>query len=233
MVPMRRIVMFNRVTADGYFSAADGRLDWAVPEEELEKGAAGNLPGADTILFGRKTYQLFESFWPTRPRRFSYSTGPTRSRTTVPELRAMATWINEATKLVFSKTLKEVTWKNSRLIHEFDPREMEAVKTQPGKDMMVFGSGSIVSQLAQHGLIDEYQFVVTPILLGSGRSMLCDMPKSVKLDLMEAKKYHVGQRDASLRAPQLGALKASSHALLAAKSSRAFCLAKGSECVGF
>ena len=192
MGPMRRIVMFNRVTADGYFSAADGKLDWAIPEEELEKGAAGNLPGADTILFGRKTYQLFESFWPNVLQDSPTAPDPHAPGRKSPELRAMATWINEATKLVFSRTLKEVTWKNSRLIHEFDPREMEAAKKQPGKDMMVFGSGSIVSQLAQHGLIDEYQFVVTPILLGRGRSMLTTMPKSVKLDLMEAKKFTAG-----------------------------------------
>lgn len=192
MGPMRRIVMFNRVTADGYFSAADGKLDWAVPEEELEKGAAGNLPGADTILFGRKTYQLFESFWPNVLQDSPTAPDPHTPGRKSPELRAMATWINEATKLVFSRTLKEVTWKNSRLIHEFDPREMEAIKEQPGQDMMVFGSGSIVSQLAQHGLIDEYQFIVTPILLGRGRSMLTDLPKSVKLDLMEAKKFTAG-----------------------------------------
>jgi hypothetical protein len=84
----------------------------------------------------------------------------------------MAVMLSEATKLVFSRTLKELTWKNSYLLDEFDPREVEAMKRQPGKDMLVFGSGSIVSQLTRHGLIDEYQFVVNPVLLGSGRSLL-------------------------------------------------------------
>ena len=104
----------------------------------------------------------------------------------------MATMLNEATKLVFSKTMKEVTWRNSRVLHEFDPREIETMKKQPGKDMIIFGSGSIVSQLAQYGLIDEYQFVVCPILLGSGRPLLSGVAKSLRLELLEAKEYQSG-----------------------------------------
>ena len=104
-----------------------------------------------------------------------------------PTMRAMAIWLNETPKLVFSRTLKDVTWRNSRLLHELDPREIEAMKRQPGEDMIVFGSGSIVSQLTQHGLIDEYQFVVGPVLLGSGRPLLSGVSQSLRLDLLEAK----------------------------------------------
>lgn len=104
----------------------------------------------------------------------------------------MGVWINEAPKLVFSRTRKEVTWKNSRLFHELDPREIEAIKKQPGGDIMVFGSGSIVSQLTEHGLVDEYQFVVNPILLGSGRPLLSGTSRSARLDLVESRKYPSG-----------------------------------------
>lgn len=104
----------------------------------------------------------------------------------------MAVMLNESTKLVFSRTRDEVTWKNSRLLDKFDPREIEAMKRQPGKDMIVFGSGSIVSQLTQAGLIDEYQFAVSPVLLGSGRPLLTGVSKSVALDLQEAKGYPSG-----------------------------------------
>ncbi len=104
----------------------------------------------------------------------------------------MATFLNEVPKLVFSRTLKEVTWKNSRLLHEFDPREIEAMKKQPGKDMIIFGSGSIVSQLTEHGLIDEYRFVVNPILLGNGRPLVSGVPKSLQLNLLESKAYRSG-----------------------------------------
>jgi len=95
-------------------------------------------------------------------------------------------------KLVFSRTLKEVTWENSHLLHELNPGKIEAMKRQPGKDMIVFGSGSIVSQLTQHGLIDEYQFAVSPILLGSGRPLLNGSSKGLRLELLEAKAYRSG-----------------------------------------
>jgi len=77
-------------------------------------------------------------------------------------------------------------------LHALDPGEIETMKRQPGKDMIVFGSGSIVSQLTQHGLIDEYQFVVCPSLLGSGRSLLRGVSQHSRLDLLEAKAYPSG-----------------------------------------
>jgi dihydrofolate reductase len=88
--------------------------------------------------------------------------------------------------------LKDATWKNSRIVHEFDPREIEAMKHRPGKGMMIFGSGSIVSQLTQHGLIDEYQFVLCPILLAGGRPLLSNVSKEARLKLAEAKPYPSG-----------------------------------------
>ena len=94
--------------------------------------------------------------------------------------------------MVFSRTLPDVTWKNSRLLRVFDPREIEAMKRQPGKDMIVFGSGSMVSQLTQHGLIDEYQLVVCPVFLGNGRPLLGSVSKRVELDLLEAQPYRSG-----------------------------------------
>ena len=188
----RKIVMFNRVSAEGYFAGSDGNLDWVVPEPELEKAASEGLPGADTILFGRRTYELFEAVWPHALEDPSTAPDPHKAGRRTPELRAMAVWINEAAKVVFSKTRKEVAWKNSRLLHEFDPRAIEAMKNQPGKDMMVFGSGSIVSELTAHGLIDEYHFVVSPILLGTGRTLFNGVPNSSRLNLLEAKGFPSG-----------------------------------------
>jgi dihydrofolate reductase len=108
------------------------------------------------------------------------------------EHRAFATMLNEMTKLVFSRTLKEASWKNSRLLPELDPAAIEAMKRQPGKDMIMFGSGSIVSQLTQHRLVDEYQIVVNPILLGDGQSLVRGVAKRLRLELLEAKAYPTG-----------------------------------------
>ena len=104
----------------------------------------------------------------------------------------MADWINASEKLVFSRTKKGVTWNNSQLCHELDPEAVAALKQKPGPDIMVFGSGSIVSQLTAHGLIDEYQFVVSPVLLGTGRPPIADVPKRTMLNLVEAKAYPAG-----------------------------------------
>lgn len=189
---MRRLMMFNRVTADGYFASTEGNLDWAVPDDDLDRAAVDAMPGGDTILFGRVTYDNFESFWPKVVKSPSEASDPHLPRSASPAMHAMAKWIDEATKIVFSRTRKEVTWRNSRLFHEFDPREIENLKNQPGKDMIIFGSGTIVSELTTHGLIDEYQFVVTPILLGAGRQLFGALAKRTKLDLAEVKQYRSG-----------------------------------------
>src|SRR6266540_1395311 len=166
---MRRIVMWNQVSADGYFAGPDGNLDWVVPDEEFDREVAegiersGTGPTADTVLFGRRTYEQFAAFWPHALDESPASPNPHAAGRVSPEMRAMAVMLNEATKLVFSRTLKRVTWNNSHIRRELDPNEIEAMKEQPGNDMMIFGSGSLVSQLAQHGLIDEYQFVVMPV----------------------------------------------------------------------
>ena len=189
----RRIVTFNWVTADGYFAAADGNLDWVVPDDEQAKATAEGISGFDTVVFGRRTYELFESFWrraviddrgtipdPHHPGRRS------------PEHGAIAIALNRMTKLVFSRTMNEATWEKARLLRELDPREIKAMKAQPGKDLIIFGSGSIVSQLTRHGLIDEYQFAMCPVLLGSGQPLIRDVSTRLRLDLLEAKRLPSG-----------------------------------------
>ncbi|HEU0093838.1 MAG TPA: dihydrofolate reductase family protein [Vicinamibacteria bacterium] len=189
---MRRIMAFNRVTADGYFTSPDGKLDWVVPEPQIDKEAGEGMSGQGAILFGRRTYEMFQAFWPHALEDPGTAPDPHMPGRRSPEVRAMAVWINEAAKIVFSKTLEDVTWKNTRLLHAFDPREVEAMKKQPGPDMLIFGSGSIASQLTEHGLIDEYRFVVGPVFLGSGRPLISGVPKSSRLDLLEAKTYPSG-----------------------------------------
>jgi dihydrofolate reductase len=190
--PMRRIVMFNRVTADGYFAGPGGNLDWAVPDAELDRSAVAAFPGTDTVLLGRRTYEMFEGFWPSAVDDSGSAPNPHAAGQLSPEMHAMAVWLNQTTKLVFSRSLEKVGWRNSRLIHQLDAREIEAMKRQPGKDMIVLGSGSIVSQLTQQGLIDEYQLAVSPVLIGSGRPLLREVSKRVKLDLVETRQYPSG-----------------------------------------
>lgn len=194
---MRRIVMWNRVTADGYFAGPGGGLDWVVPDPELDRSAADAIEGhgVDTILFGRRTYEMFESFWPYALKKgsgYPDPHDPSRVIQLSPEMRAMAVMLNEATKVVFSRTLEKATWENSRVLREVDPKEIRAMKRGSGKDIMIFGSGSIVSQLTEHRLIDEYQFVVNPVLLGKGLPVMRDVSTRVPLTLEETKRYPSG-----------------------------------------
>lgn len=184
---MRKIIMFNRVSADGYFADEQGRLEWTIPEPELDREAAQSMPGAGTILFGRKTYDIFESFWPHATDEDPHAAGRHSSA-----IKKMADWINAAEKLVFSRSKRELSWNNSRLLGAFETAKVEELKRAPGKDIMLFGSGSIVSLLSQHRLIDEYRFVVGPLLLGKGLPMLRDMPRSVRLELSDVKRYPAG-----------------------------------------
>jgi dihydrofolate reductase len=186
---MRKIVMFNRVSADGYFASQSGDLSWVVPDDAIDRGGAERMPEVDAMLFGRSTYQAFESFWPNAAGDAPTAEDPHAAGRHSETMRAMAVWINATEKLVFSRTLKRVGWRNSRVLGEFDPHAVQALKEQPGKNMIIFGSGSIVSRLTEHRLIDEYQFVVCPLLLGSGRPLVSGVPKSLKLELLEATKY--------------------------------------------
>lgn len=191
---MRRIVTFNRISADGYFSTDDGNLDWAVPDDELDSAAAEAIERSQSgaMLFGRRTYEMFESFWPHALDDPNTSPDPHGPGRRSKAMRAMAVWINQSEKVVFSKTRKDVTWQNSRLLREIDARAIGELKRAPGEDIMIFGSGSVVSRLSELGLIDEYRFIVCPVLLGSGKLLLQGISKRSSLRLVESKASSVG-----------------------------------------
>ena len=195
---MRRIIAFDRVSADGYFSAPDGDLSWAVPDEEHDRGVAEQTaahPAGGTMLLGRRTYEMFESFWPHVVRAAADAADapdPHAAGRRSPELLAMARWIDGATKLVVSRSRAEVTWRNSRLLRDLVPAEIEALKREPGGDIMLFGSGSVASRLAELGLVDEYQLLVSPLLLGGGRPLIEGLSRRVPLALVEATPSRAG-----------------------------------------
>jgi dihydrofolate reductase len=155
---MRKIIVFNQVTLDGYFTDANGDMSWAHKQDpEWSAFVADNAKGESELLFGRITYEQMASFWPT----------PTAMET----LPAVAERMNSLPKVVFSRTLERASWNNTRLVKGDLAAEVRKMKQQPGPIMVIMGSGTIVSQLTQEGLIDEFQFVVNPLVLGKGRSM--------------------------------------------------------------
>src|SRR6185369_77378 len=108
------------------------------------------------LMFGRVTYEMMESYWPTPQ---AYKNDP-----------VVAEGMNQMQKIVFSKTLDEVSWKNTKLVKRGLAAEVRKLKKEPGKDIVIMGSGTIVSQLTKEALIDSYQLVEIPVVLGKGRT---------------------------------------------------------------
>jgi dihydrofolate reductase len=198
---MRKIVMFNLVSVDGFFAGVDGNIDWHVVDEEFNVAAVDWIQQFDTILFGRVTYQLFESYWPNAAK------DPATSK----EDKIIADKINEMTKVVFSNSLENVTWEHAKLIkgdigeeivklkEEKDPpspngsgplRQSYSEASEAKKDIVIYGSGTIVQQLANLGLIDEYRLLVNPVVLGKGKPMFKD--NNLKLKLLQSKQFASG-----------------------------------------
>jgi dihydrofolate reductase len=184
--------MFNRVSSDGRFAAQDGSLDWVVPEPEIDRLGVAGMQSTDTVLFGRRTYEMFASFWPSVYANPDSARNPHGPGGASPELRAMATWLNDTKKLVFSRTLREASWHNTEILGEFSASAIETLEQRPGEGIIIFGSGSIVSLLSEHGLIDEYRLIVTPVVLGDGTPWLRGVSKRIRLALLEAKAYPSG-----------------------------------------
>jgi dihydrofolate reductase len=188
---MRKLIVFNRVTPEGYFASATGQLDWVVPDDEADRAGTQAMPGADLMLFGRKTYEMFRNFWPTVEGQ-SAPPDPHHPGRATPAIRDFAAWINATAKLVVSTTLGDPGWRNARVLPGFDPAAIAAVKRAPGQAIMVFGSGQLVTALVEHGLVDELQLMMSPLLLGAGAPLIAGLPRRVPLALVECKPYPTG-----------------------------------------
>lgn len=175
---MRKLSMFNSVSLDGYFTDAQNDMSWAHQSDpEWNEFVSGNATGQGTLLFGRVTYEMMAAFWPSP-----------QAAQTMPE---MAESMNHYSKVVFSRTLKKPEWNNTLLKGDLIS-EVKKMKSGPGTDMVISGSGSIVAQLAQEGLIDEYRIVVSPIALGAGRTLFEGLKKQLRLKLTDSRAFKNG-----------------------------------------
>jgi dihydrofolate reductase len=180
---MRKIVAFTTVSVDGYFAGPHGEIDWIKTGDDEEK--AFTLENADpsgTLIFGHTTYEMMKSYWPTP---YAVQNDP-----------VVAGVINSVPKIVFSKTLKPVddgpVWKNIRVFPEIQREEIVRLKEQEGGDIAILGSGTIVQQFTNLGLIDEYQLMVTPVILGDGRYLFKNF-RQMNLKLRETRTFRNGK----------------------------------------
>lgn len=168
---MRKLVMWNLMTLDGYFDGAENwALDWHQYAwgEELERLSIEQLRVADMLLFGRVTYEGMAAYWKT-------------------EQGEVAGYMNSLPKAVFSRTLKTVDWHNTRLLQGDLKKEVEALKRAGEKNIFVFGSGGLSATLLEQGLFDEYRICLVPVVLGSGKQLFGRNLSRLRMKLLDSR----------------------------------------------
>jgi dihydrofolate reductase len=178
---MAKLFVFNHVTLDGYFTDPNGDMSWAhntTPDAEWDSFVEENASGEGVLVFGRITYEMMAGWWPTPQAKKSFP--------------VIAERMNSLPKVVFSRTLDEASWNNTTLVKGDLAGEIRKRKQEPGEGMVIMGSGTIVSQLAQEGLIDEYQIVVNSLVLGKGRTLFEGVKEKLPLKRTKSRTFGNG-----------------------------------------
>jgi len=177
---MRRLILDTIISLDGYFTSLRNSIDWFGFDDDEWAWSRDINRRVDTMLYGRVTYEEFSQFWPTR-RPKSIGVDP-----------VLVEQLNTIQKVVFSRTLAKALWKPATIVRGSPSEAVKKLKRQPGKDLIVVGSGMLVGLLLREGLIDEYFIRVRPIILGSGRPIFVDPNGRHPLKLISAKTFKTG-----------------------------------------
>ncbi len=175
---MRKLFLFMMVSLDGFFEGPNHDISWHHVDEEFNEFAIKQLDDVDMLLFGRVTFQLMASYWPTP--------------SAIENDPVVANKMNSMPKVVFSRTLDKVEWNNSRLVKDNMADQVSKLKQQPGKDMAIFGSSDLAVSLTQMGLIDECRIMVNPVVLGSGKPLFKGMSDKLNLKLLRTRTFRSG-----------------------------------------
>jgi dihydrofolate reductase len=175
---MRKIISFHVTTLDGYYEGPNQEFDWPVVDEEFNEFSLGQLDEVDTLLFGRVTYELMASYWPTPA-----------ARQDDPKV---AEKMNGLPKIVVSRSLRQATWDPSSIIGDDVAARVSELKQQPGKDIAVFGSSELTVSLLGMGLMDEVRVMVNPVVLGAGKSMFRTADARFSLKLLSIRQFRSG-----------------------------------------
>ena len=176
---MPKLVVYNAMSLDGYFTDAKGDMSWAHKQDpEWQAFVKENASGGGQLLFGRITYQLMAGFWSTPQ---AMQSNP-----------VVAERLNALPKFVCSTTLEQANWNNTTLLKGDLIAEVRKLKQQPRADIVVMGSGSVVAQLAEAGLIDEYQIVLNPLVVGQGRTLFEGVQRKLPMRLAKSRPFANG-----------------------------------------
>jgi dihydrofolate reductase len=177
---MKKLHAFLLLSIDGYYADAQGDTSWAhgASDPEFDAFTQKNASSGGTLLLGRKTYETMVRFWPTA-----------QAKQAMPEV---AKGMNEAEKVVFSRTLTRSDWENTRFVKGDLAREVEQLKREAKSDITILGSGSLVKELAEARLVDSFQFVVSPVALGAGKTLFANLKERLDLELEQSKGFKNG-----------------------------------------
>jgi dihydrofolate reductase len=182
---MRKVVLWIGMSLDGFTSGANEQLDWLVPHAtrpQSEPIFRRLRERCDLVLMGRVNYEGFLSYWP------KVKDDPKAARNDV----EISRWLDEVPKVVFSHTLREVTWKNARLAKGSAAEEVAALKRAPGKDIIIQNSTRLTQSLLAAGLVDELQILVPPVVLGAGRALFSGLQRRIDLGAVELSRFDDG-----------------------------------------
>jgi len=175
---MGKLIAYNFTTLNGYFKGPDDDISWHRHGEEENGFSAESLEEKATLLFGRVTYEMMAGFWPTPM--------------AIENMPEVAKGMNEAEKIVFSTTLQIADWENTTVVKDDLVEAVRKLKAIPGKVMTILGSGSIIAQLAEVRLIDEYQFMIDPVAIGQGTPSFQGLTRKLDLKLIDYRVFKSG-----------------------------------------
>ena len=179
---MPKLIVFNHSSVDGYIADAKGNMSWAKPssdDTEWNAFVEQNTGGGGMLLFGRVTYDLMRSYWPTR--------------LAAQQMPAIAARMNNFPKVVFSRTLETASWQNTTLVKGDIARAVRRMKQESSLGMAILGSASVAAQLAEARLIDEFQIVIDPVALGTGKTMFQGISGPMRLRLLNSRTFKNGK----------------------------------------
>jgi dihydrofolate reductase len=177
---MRKINSFTFITLNGFYKGPNEDISWhkQTQGEEEEKFSRDSVKSDNILLFGRRTYELMYKWWPTE-----------EAKKQMPEI---AEGMNKADKIVFSTTLKHAEWENTKVISGDLIAEVNKLKQEAQKNMTILGSGSVLAQLAEYGLVDEFKIMIDPIAIGSGTTLFNGIKKPLDIKLISGKSFKSG-----------------------------------------
>ncbi len=179
---MRNLIFFMHASLDGFVAGPNGEMNWIKLDEELFDFVATMTDTADTALYGRVTYDMMQSYWPKAGEQ------PNATK----HDKEHSAWYNKVSKVVLSTTMNESGLTNTKVISDELTENINKIKNQGGKNILIFGSPGASNSLLALGLIDEFWLFVNPIILGRGKPLFTGINEAIKLKFAESKTFACG-----------------------------------------